>query len=54
MGLCASTAGGLGSIPGQETKILHPTHIQAQKKRKKKNLGRKVGDTLKLKIKTIK
>ena len=54
LGLCASTAGGMGSIPGQETNILHPTHLQAQKKRKKKKLGRKVGDTLKLKIKTIK
>ena len=36
LGLCASTAGGMGSIPGQETNILHPTHLQAQKKRKKK------------------
>ena len=25
LGLCASTAGGMGSIPGQETKIPHAT-----------------------------
>ena len=37
LGLCASTAGGMGSIPGQETKILHPTCLQAQQK---KRIGR--------------
>ena len=53
LGLCASTAGGMGSIPGQETKILHPTCFQAQQK---KELGGTVGwrHTLKLKLKTIK
>ena len=54
LGLGASTAGGMGSIPGQEAKILHPTCLQAQQK--KKELGGTVGwrHTLKLKIKTIK
>ena len=33
LGLCASTAGGVGSIPGQETKIPHAVwHSQKQNK----------------------
>ena len=35
LGLCASTAGGVGSIPGQETKIPHAVwHSQKQNKTK--------------------
>ena len=32
LGLQASTAGGVGSIPGQETKILHVALIGQKKK----------------------
>ena len=35
--LCASTTGGLGSIPGQGTKILHATSCNQKKKKKKQN-----------------
>ena len=36
--LCASTAGGLGLIPGQGTKIPHATwHNQKKKNKKTKN-----------------
>ena len=35
--LCTSTEGGIGSIPGQGTKILHPAgSLVAKPKRKKK------------------
>ena len=38
--LCASTAGGMGLIPGQGTEILQATqHGQKQKKKKKKSSG---------------
>ena len=36
LGLCASTAGGTGSIPGQGTKIAHSAWRGQKKKRKKK------------------
>ena len=32
--LCASTAGGAGSIPGQGTKILHAVQSNTKKKKK--------------------
>ena len=34
--LCASTAGGLGSISGQGTKILHATQCGQKQKKKEK------------------
>ena len=37
LGLCTSTAEGMGSIPGQGTKILHAVRDD-QKKKKKKTL----------------
>ena len=35
LGVCTSTAGGMGSIPGRGTKILHATWPQRKKERKK-------------------
>ena len=35
LGLCTSTAGGMGSIPGQGTKIPHATLCSQRKKKKK-------------------
>ena len=35
-GLCPFTVGGMGSIPGQGTKILHATQLVKKKKKKKK------------------
>ena len=38
LGLCASTAGGTGSIPGWGSKILHAAwHGQKNKRKKKRN-----------------
>ena len=34
LGLCASVAGGMGSIPGQGTKIPHATRYGQKKKKK--------------------
>ena len=42
-----STAGGMGSIPGQRTKILHALESKSKKKKKKKKKK-------KIKKKTIK
>ena len=36
LGLCASTAGGKGSIPGRGTKISHAARLSPQKKKLKK------------------
>ena len=38
LGLCASTAGGLGSVPGGGTKILQASHFGQEKKKKKDSL----------------
>ena len=35
LGLCASTAGGLGSVPGGGTKILQGSHFGQKKKKKR-------------------
>ena len=35
LGLCASTAGDAGSIPGRGTKIPQPAHVAKKKKRRK-------------------
>ena len=41
LGLCASTAGGMGLIPGQGTEILQATqHGQKQKKKKEEEFWR--------------
>ena len=34
LGLCASTAGGMGSIPGQGTKMLHAVCVAEKNKNK--------------------
>ena len=40
LGRCASTAGGMGLIPGEGTKILHATWSgQKKEKKRKKNYG---------------
>ena len=42
IGLCTSTSGGTGSIPGQGTKIPHAVQC-SKKKKKKKSIGFNVG-----------
>ena len=37
-----STAGGMGSIPGQRTKILHALESKSKKKKKKKKTLKKI------------
>ena len=41
LGLCAFTAEGMGSVPGQGTKILQAMQLAAAKKKKKRKEKRK-------------
>ena len=41
LGLCASKAGGVCSIPGWETKISHASWLSKKKKKEKKNYKKK-------------